>query len=487
MEPVLLIHGYSSDGKDSSMEDIYGTLPDNLREWLGTDQIRDINLSRWVSLNDGIRLDDVSFAMERALRNEAADLLESKTGFNVIIHSTGALVVRNWIRLYSPKPCPIKNLVHLAGTNFGSGLAHIGRGQLARWGRRLMGTGCCVEVLNEFEFGSWKTIDLHRFFLREDNDMYENYQVQEFCIAGSQIPSNLRKIPIRYVKEDSSDNTIRTSASNLNFNYIQILPTDDARTLSVDDVEAIIEQRLEDQEIPGQYYYSDLSGLCHSRHKIPFAIAYETAHYGKENGIVSGSANRDYVMPLINQALTTDHDESEYSQRVIDFDAERQRTFEKAGRLDDDSYNWNPQSQYEGHAQLIFRIRDQFGVAVNDFDINLNSNKENAELTALESCIEDRHLNRKHGGTMCFYLRTQAFKNDEWREIMDCIAPIDIEVTGTEPRSDDIRFLPLLLKLSSEQLRQLISSFKTTIIDIELLRLPAKNVFDTLKLPEQSF
>ena len=58
-----------------------------------------------------------------------------QSGFHVVIHSTGALVVRNWIRLFRRRPSPIANLVHLAGANFGSGLAHLGQGQAARWGR----------------------------------------------------------------------------------------------------------------------------------------------------------------------------------------------------------------------------------------------------------------------------------------------------------------------------------------------------------------
>jgi hypothetical protein len=146
--------------------------------------------------------------MDRALKAEHSDLL--KNGFHVIIHSTGALVVRNWIRKFSPKPSPINNLIHLAGANFGSGLAHIGKGQLSRWGRLIFsGTGRGTQILDELEFGSWKTLDMHLHFLRQGNDMLNDYQVQEFCIIGSQTLSFLRPIPIRYVKEDSADNTVR--------------------------------------------------------------------------------------------------------------------------------------------------------------------------------------------------------------------------------------------------------------------------------------
>jgi len=180
MIPILLIHGYSSEGKDSTVSDIYGSLPDSLKSHYKEDAVIDLNLSRWISLNNGISLDDVSFAMERALRSPDYQHL-IKSGFNVIIHSTGALVVRNWIRLYSPKPSPIDHIVHLAGANFGSGLAHIGKGQLARWGRQIIGgTGSGVKVLNELEFGSCKTLDLHLGFLKPGHRIYDDYKIQEF-------------------------------------------------------------------------------------------------------------------------------------------------------------------------------------------------------------------------------------------------------------------------------------------------------------------
>ena len=102
MEPILLIHGYSTEGKDNQVEEIYGTLPAELRKLFGNQSINDLNLSSWISLNDGISLNDVSFAMDRGLQEQYPHIL--KSGFHVIIHSTGALVVRNWIKKFSSKP-----------------------------------------------------------------------------------------------------------------------------------------------------------------------------------------------------------------------------------------------------------------------------------------------------------------------------------------------------------------------------------------------
>lgn len=480
MEPILLIHGYSSEGKDNKVEDIYGSLPGDLRREFGEENVKDINLSRWISLSDGVALDDVSFAMDRALNEKYPDML--KSGFHVIIHSTGALVVRNWIRLFSPKPSPVKNLVHLAGANFGSGLAHIGQGQLSRWGRLIFqGTGRGTRVLDELEFGSWKTLDLHISYLQQGNDMYDDYEVQEFCMIGSQTLGILRPIPIRYVKEDSADNTVRTSACNLNFNYIPVKPKPDAFKVDVEKLSALIENRLNNLQVTDSYYEYDLAGLCMNRTEIPFSVVYETAHYGEKIGIVSGMENREDVMFLIKTALATPYDKPAYQKAAQIFKDANTRTFERAAQLKSTILEWNKQEQYEGHAQLIFRLKDQFGNSVEQFDITFKSQTDESNKIRLGSMIEDKHNNKKDTGAITFYLRTQKF-DKTWNELLASIAPVDVEITGYEPLSGNISYLPMNIQLNREQINAILQSFRTTIIDIVLVRLPSEQVFEIKKV-----
>ena len=482
MLPVLLIHGYSTDGKDNSVNKIYGSLPKELKQRFGSNTIKSLNLSRWISLSNGIRIDDVSYAMERALKQEHLELL--KTGFHVIIHSTGALVVRNWIKKYSPKPSPIQNLIHLAGANFGSGLAHIGQGQLSRWKNILFqGTGVGTHILEELEFGCSKTIDLHTHFLKPGNDIYQDYQVQEFNIIGSQTLNVLRAVPIRYVKEDSSDNTVRTSATNLNFNYIPVTPKPKAYAMNVKKLNGLVNKRLQNKKISELHYNFDTSFLSRKRQEIPFAIAFETAHFGDDIGIVSGTKNRTSVMPLIKSALSTAKTETAYQKAVNTFRNTREKTFQRAAKLSWKITEWDPQEQYEGHAQLVFRIRDQFGIGLKHFDVMLNTDKPQKNQLRLEKMIEDHHGNKNDDGIITFYLRTQAYnkKTKKFDDLMKKVAPLDIEITGHETKSGDITFVPLNIQLSNLQVQSIIESFKTTIIDIELVRLPSNKVFAITK------
>lgn len=473
----MLIHGYSSEGAKKGVDDIYGTLPEDLRRALGNDNVHALNLSRWISLSDGIRIDDVSYAMDRALKSGFSQLLNN--GFHVIVHSTGALVVRNWLKNHSPKPSPIENIVHLAGANFGSGLAHVGQGQLSRWGRQILQhTGRGKHVLRELEFGAWKTLDLQTHFLTPGNNLYYDFQVQEYCIAGSHIEGPLRMVPIRYIKEDSSDNTVRTSACNLNFNYCKVSSQEDALHLSTSRLEELVTLRLENETIKdNNYAICPVTSVTPSP-SVPFAIPYKTSHFGDEAGIVSGKNNRGEILALITTALRTPYSLEDYGKTASTFAAHTQRTFARVGNLKFKRVGWNRHYGYEGHSQLILRIRDQYGEGLNNYDVTFRSVNVGSK-TALESLIEDRHANSDNDGTVTFYFRTQKFmqKTRRWQNQLDNIAPMHLEITGTEANAEEISFIPLNLRLSAKEMQQLFQPFQTTIIDIEMVRLPKHEVF----------
>src|SRR5580765_2681760 len=113
MKPIVLIHGYSSESptpEPVSIENIYGDLPRRLRE---SYDVVEVDVSRYISLNDSVSVADIARGFHRALIEQHPQLLQG--GFHVVIHSTGALVIRTWIRLFSPKPSPVRNVVYLAG------------------------------------------------------------------------------------------------------------------------------------------------------------------------------------------------------------------------------------------------------------------------------------------------------------------------------------------------------------------------------------
>lgn len=501
MEPILLIHGYSSDGyvtfdetrsshHTKNIKKIYGNLPKLLKKKFGNHAVQMINLSRWISLDDGVTLDDISFAMQRALMSpEYRHLME--TGFHVVIHSTGALVVRNWIKKFSPKPCPIKNLVHLAGANFGSGLAHIGRGQLARWGRFIFqSTQPGSQILNELEFGCSKTLDLHCHFLQPENKMREDYEVQEFLMIGSQVGSGVLKpvletIPIRYVKEDSSDNTVRAAASNLNFNHIKIIPNAKAYSMSARTIMALMRKREDDKALRSSYYDLADVNFADERTIKPFAVLYEASHFGEDTGIVDGKKTRSKMASPLIAALKTKFDEVAYQKVVERYDTVTEKTLARAAKSKRKLFSfWNKQQQYEAHAQIIFRLRDQYARPIKHYDITFNSKKvSNDKQQKIEWFIEDKHRNLKEDGILTFYLRVVSFdkRSKTYINKMDSVTDLDLEITAYENGTDRITFVPINYRIEADYLRKLVQPFRTTLVDIEMARLPGLEVFDIIQ------
>jgi hypothetical protein len=235
---------------------------------------------------------------------------------------------------------------------------------------------------------------------------------------------------------------VRTSAGNLNFNYLAVTPKPRAFKLGIRTLNRLVKQRLNDQPLKDSCYECDMSHLSHNRQEVPYAVAFETAHFGGDIGIVSGAKNRPAALKW----------------SVLE---------------------WDKQQQYEGHAQLIFRLKDQHDNAVEQFDVRLNSASQNPASPKLERMIEDHHGNKKDKGTITFYLRTQSFdrKRKVWRELLSDVAGVSVEITGYEPDSGDISYVPMNIQLDRAQINALLQSFRTTIIDITLVRLPSDRVF----------
>lgn len=486
MRPIVLIHGYSAESKNSdqdAIESIYGSMPQALRTLYGDTSIVEIDLSRYVSLEDGLHLDDISRAFDRALHSREFAHLPAN-GFDVIIHSTGALVIRNWIRKFSPRPSPLGNLIYLAGANLGSGWAHIGKGQLAKWGRLVFQGGAerGVRVLNALELGSEETINLHLYFTDAKNSLDRVYKVREHIIIGSQADAHWYEAPMRYAKENGSDGVVRVASSNLNFIYCQLGPTTQALAIDWQSVNAEVENNLArtgDRSVFYEKKFCSRPGET-DRPVLPFAIPYESAHSG-DMGVVTGDSCRTQVLNLIEQAIASD--DANWRERVAFFENETNVTYAKV--LTKQKPSWwpwagDPRNQYDKHAQVIFRLRDQDGRPINYFDIFFNSLEvDRKKSKPFGQLIEDKHVNEKSPNVITFYLRVETFNTDQnvWINQLDQAGVTYLEITATEPETTSIRYVPLRLKLSKTVLNQWIQPHRTTIFDVELLRIPGPEVF----------
>ena len=514
MEPIVLIHGYSSESKgdkQSDIAEIYGKLPAAIAAANGGANIVPINVSRYISLDDSISVDDITLAFDRVLKSKHPQLLDG--GFNAIVHSTGALVMRNWIRRCSPNPSPVKRIIHLAGANFGSGWAHIGESLLVKWLRFIGQSGAerGLAVLDALELGSSWTLDLHHHFLQDGCSMADDYKTLEFNIIGSQVPARWFIVPFRYGKEDGSDGVVRVSASNLNFHYLKIGPSEGpqnmdwkqastfAKTATRRSAQGKTSVSMDADGFGGGYYElktdyrpqgsASTGPKTKLRPLVPLAMPYQCAHSSDDLGIVVGSETRQEVVRLVTLALNTDH--ANYANRVAEFEAVSLATRQKVNTNEHrasalkllrsllrDSGGINAAGQYDGHSQVIFRLRDQNGLPVKDYSIYFNSLGGGSKpQNFIDEMFEDHHRNNTTPNVSTFYLRTECYDGQTWKSRLPLVNGVDIEIDAVDAETDRILFVPLRLRLPSDVLQAWIQPHRTTIVDIEMLRLPSEDTF----------
>ena len=493
MKPVVLIHGYSAESPSAdptSIANIYGTLPQRLR---GSYDVIEVDLSRYVSLNDSVSVADIARGLNRALLEQHPGLLES--GFHVVIHSTGALVIRKWIADFSPKPSPVRNLVYLAGANLGSGWATIGQGQIARWGRFVFERGAQrgVKFLQSLEFGSSSTIDLHLSFMRQDSRMAEAYKVQEYIIVGTQADPSWFEFPIRYAHEDGSDGVVRVSASNLNFNYLEIGPKKDVAVLPWPAIQTAVQAAAAKADFPEYYEVKSTSYAGKNRLLVPCGIPYRCAHSGDTMGVISGTVPQEQIERMLKLALETpERTLTAWQRAVAAYDRETAQTFDNARRMQKpglSNFLSDPRNQYDPHSQVIIRLRDQDGlpIPIGNSDIFFVSNQQEKGTTPIQSLMQDTSVSGVSPNVILFYLRVKKFqrKEQDWVDQLANVYDFALEITAIEPAAPSqnplVSYLPLRIPLNRRQMSNLIQPHRTTIIDVTLLRLPSPEVYQLIK------
>ena len=116
--PVVLIHGYSDEGK-------------SFRVWRDALKgrgyaVEELPVCNYQSLTNEITIKDIAEGFDRALRTHSR--IDKDQPFDAIVHSTGMLVLRSWLTTNPIGLRRLKHLIGLAPATFGSPLAHKGRG-----------------------------------------------------------------------------------------------------------------------------------------------------------------------------------------------------------------------------------------------------------------------------------------------------------------------------------------------------------------------
>ncbi len=205
--PLVIIHGWS----DSSAS--FRPLADRLRDRLGA-ETRVLRLADYKSMDDEITFDDLVAALDRAW--STAGLPRGKGSVDAVVHSTGGLVIRDWLeRRFGPASAPVRRLVMLAPANFGSPLAHKGYSFLGRVVKgftsdKMFQTG--ERLLKGLELASPYSWDLAMRDRFGTKDFYRKGRILCTVLVGNRGYSGISAA----ANEEGSDGTVRVSTANLN-------------------------------------------------------------------------------------------------------------------------------------------------------------------------------------------------------------------------------------------------------------------------------
>lgn len=471
---TLLIHGYSASGAE-------------FQNWKGTlakanIDTATIEIGNYISLNNEITIKDLGEAFDRALR-----LTKWSTGskddswtFDAIVHSTGMLVVRQWLTSdpFGPddprsRVRRLKHLVGLAPATFGSPQGKKGRswlGALVKGNRELgpdfMNAGDMV--LDGLELGSRYTWDLAVKDMLGAKPMYDKGPGTPYVaiFIGNVGYSGISAV----ANSPGTDGTVRWAGCALNSRMVQ--------------VDFLRQPRLVDAA--GQPTRVKISDWATGRLECPI-IAVE----GRNHGTILSNPD-DGAVARVSDFLRNVKTDEGYAAWLKEALTHGQDALEEMDR--------KSQSGGAGGAgwqQFVMHVKDDHGDGVADYNVQLFVGddlelSDDPDYPAVPLIVDSYSGDSSY---RCFYVRlsddmvnvgTEGHPKKVWMELMASSGTSYLEyeaynnLTSDDPNAGATRLTPVLgttnsVKLDLTQLggeAKLFYPYTTTLIEIVLEREP---------------
>ena len=485
---VVFVHGWSVTNTNT-----YGGLPARLRNEApqrGLDiEVRHVFLGRYVSFYDEVRVPDVSRAFESAIADELGPLLANGERFACISHSTGGPVIRDWWQRYydgvrGSGQCPMSHLIMLAPANHGSALAQLGKGRLSRLKSWFGGVEPGQGVLDWLELGSREAWDLNNAWIASGDRPIAANGILPFVLTGQTIDRKFYDNLNSYTGELGSDGVVRVAGANLRSRLV---------TLEQQEPEKASAQATK-LHAPAL----KLSGVTVSA-ETSLRIVRGAAHSGRRKGIMRGvhaeaehAKGRDQVAAIFECLAVTD--KASYRRAVKAHDEETARVQEEE-RLETEDRLLLSDTHFihDRCAMVVFRVSDDYGHALQDFDLLLTAGEDNDPNKLPKGFFKDRQRNRVSGNCITYYFNYDIMAGaPEVRagdELVRAATPgataLGLRVI---PRPEDgfVRYLPCEIRASGEMLHEVLRPNETTYVDIRLRRIVSKEVFRLARLEGDS-
>lgn len=337
---LVIIHGWSDTGRS------FAHLGRRLVEEGIAPGVRHVRLGEYISLDDDVTFDDLADALQKAWRDEA--LPTRRRSVDVIVHSTGALVVRHWMTRYQrPAANPIRRFLMLAPANFGSPLAHKGRSFIGRVVKGFKSdkpfqTG--THILRGLELASpfaWALAMRDRF---GGERWYGPGRILATALVGTAGYGGISAA----ANEPGSDGTVRVSTANLNPGLVSFDFATDPQN-----------PRLSFTDPDGPTAFARIDDENHS------TIAFK-----------DGGPRSDLTLHYIRRALEVTDAKFEAFCTELELQNEASRG---AGAAEEST---------QAYQDTVVRVTDDHGVSVRDYFLEVFGKSED------ESRVDDRLTSR---------------------------------------------------------------------------------------------
>ncbi|AZP11638.1 esterase/lipase family protein [Undibacterium parvum] len=479
---VVFVHGWSVSNTDT-----YGALPERLRAHAQaaglTLKLQDIFLGRYISFHDEVRLSDIAQAFEAAVRDQMAAVLADGSRFICITHSTGGPVVRDWWHRYyqnMPKAgiCPMSHLIMLAPANYGSALAQLGKQRIGRLKAWMGGAEPGQGVLDWLELGSAEAWDLNADWITAGDQHISETGVFPFVLTGQSIDRAFYDNLNTYTGEAGSDGVVRTAAAHLQGTYLGLVQ----------------EAASADPATPGKYLAQRLEvGKYQQGPETALLVLAGKSHSGEKMGIMrSVTAELDDRASLATlEALLACiklNSTAEYRALCAAF-ASATAAVQKREVLEVEKHYLVADTHFfhDKYSMLIFRVRDDEGHPISDFDLILTAGPDADPNHLPKGFFVDRQRNLRNPEIITYYFNRDVMKGcEEVRDAEGQLVRPALPGAGmlgfqiiARPDQGFVHYLPCEIKASPEMLESALHRNSTTLVDIRLRRIINKSVFET--------
>lgn len=430
---IVILHGWSDEYKSF--------VP--LGKWLTSQgfKVVDIFLGNYMSMNDELTIYDLALGFKNALDKEG--ISQKPHSFDVIVHSTGGLVIREYLRQVcqgDPKATPVERLLMMSPANFGSPLAAQGKSVLGRFlkGWKWDGLWQTGElILNVLELASpygWELAEADLF--DPEFNIYAPENVMVTVFAGTAAYSSPFR---RALHEDGSDGTVRASTANMNAHLFRLSFEDDKKPRLV--------------EVPRN---------CPAMAYAVFDRDHTAIHDPED------SRQSELWSNLVVQSLSVEV--AGYKEHIRSCSKTTALTFAQIDTSE--NKDW-----YHEYQHVVFRVKDQFGKPITDYVVEFYQKDDRKDEVMVQIHSEILEKVTKHSIDNSY--RSFLFDTTDLKKYLeDEDAEVDMSVS-VAALSERIQFqnpdkgIPVF----STSNKALIYPNEPVLVDVVINRVPSEDVF----------